>query len=188
MSKKLIWISLVLSGLILGACQAGLHNRKTGPRKSANSTPTTNSSAPPSSADPKVVEELKELLARHDKALSDKNLNGVMGTFSTDANTVLLGTGQGERWAGQEAIKQAYTEIFEEFDAGTLETNCDWKTSGADQSGTMAWLAATCLAKDSMKGDKREYVLNITATVVKKDIGWRFVMLHMSSAGDDDDD
>jgi uncharacterized protein (TIGR02246 family) len=188
MRKKLIWISLVLSSLILGACQATLRDRKTDPRRNANSTPTTSSSAPPSSADPKVVEELKELLAKYNKALSDKNLNGVMGTFSTDANTVTLGTGHGERWAGQEAIKQAYTEIFEEYDGGTLETNCDWKTSGADQSGTMAWLAAACLAKGSMKGVKREYVLNISATVVKQDIGWRFVMLHMSSAGDDDDD
>lgn len=175
MRKRLTCVSLALAGLILGACQ-------TQPAQQGNSNATTNSAATTASkADPKVVEEVKEMLAKHDKALNDQNLDAVMATFSNDPKTVVLGTGQGERFVGQDAIRQAYTEIFKDYDKGTLETNCDWKEGGADDDGKMAWLAATCQAKDAQKGVKREYVLNVSAAVVKQDTGWRFVMLHMSN-------
>jgi ketosteroid isomerase-like protein len=120
-------------------------------------------------------------LARHDKALNDKNVDAVMSTYSTDSNTVLLGTGVGERWLGPEAIRSAYTEIFKDYDPGTLVTTCDWKTGGTDEAGTTAWLAATCQCSDSMKGKKREYVLNVSAALQKQGSGFHFTMLHMSN-------
>jgi hypothetical protein len=92
-----------------------------------------------------------------------------------------LGTGAGERFVGTEAIKNAYTEIVKDYDKGSFVPNCDWKEGGADPAGTMAWLAATCNATDTKKGAKREYVLNVTAAVVKESGGWRFIMLHMSN-------
>ncbi len=175
MRKRLTGMSLVLSGLILCGCQAPKADQ-------ASSNTTTNSAATTAGkADPKVVEEVKEMLAKHDKALNDQNLDAVMATFSNDPKTVVLGTGQGERFVGQDAIRQAYTEIFKDYEKGTLETSCDWKTSGADESGKMAWLAATCQAKDAKSGVKREYVLNVSGAVVKQDGGWRFTMLHMSN-------
>ncbi|MCM3903567.1 MAG: DUF3225 domain-containing protein [Pyrinomonadaceae bacterium] len=148
---------------------------RTGETTSAAATTATKS-------DPKVVEEIRELLAKHDKALNDKDLAAAVGTFSTDDKTVVLGTGQGERFVGADAIKEAYTEIFKDYDKGTLVTSCDWKTGGADDTGKMAWLAATCNASDSMKAVKREYVLNVSAAVQKQADGWRFIMLHMSNA------
>ena len=175
MRKRLTCVSLALAGLILCACQAQ-HAQQ------GNSNATTNSAATTAGKeDPKVVEEVREMLAKHDKAINDQNLDAVMATFANDPKTVVLGTGQGERFVGLDAIRQAYTEIFKDYDKGTLETNCDWKTGGADDDGKMAWLAATCQAKDAMKGVKREYVLNVSAAVVKQEGGWRFVMLHMSN-------
>jgi ketosteroid isomerase-like protein len=170
-------VSLALAGLILCTCQAGQAGT------SPNSTTTTNSAATTTAGkvDPKVVEEVKEMLAKHDKAINDQNLDAVMATFSNDPKTVVLGTGQGERFVGTDAIRQAYMEIFKDYDKGTLETNCDWKTGDADDAGKMAWLAATCQAKDAKAGVKREYVLNVSAAVVKQDGGWRFTMLHMSN-------
>jgi hypothetical protein len=106
-----------------------------------------------------------------------------MNTFSTDASTVMLGTGAQERWMGPQGIRAAYTEIFKDYDPGTLETDCSaWKAGGADDAGTMAWLAATCNAKDSLQGKPREYKLNVSATVAKQNGQWRFVVLHMSNA------
>jgi uncharacterized protein (TIGR02246 family) len=177
MRKRLTCVSLVLLGLILCACQA----QQAGTPSNSNTTTNSAATATAGKADPKVVEEVKELLAKHDKALNDQNLDAVMTTFANDPKTVVLGTGQGERFVGQDAIRQAYTEIFKDYEKGTLETNCDWKTGGADEDGKMAWLAATCQAKDAQKGVKREYVLNVSAAVVKQDSGWRFTMLHMSN-------
>ena len=150
------------------------------------SSSTANNNAPAKSAaktDQKaVVDEIKEVLAQHDKALSEKNLDSLMQTFSSDPNTVVLGTGTEEKWVGQQEIRAAYTEIFKDYDPNTLQSKCDWKTGGADDDGMMAWLAAICSCKDSMQGKNREYKLNVSAGLKKQDGKWRFTMLHMSNA------
>jgi ketosteroid isomerase-like protein len=129
------------------------------------------------------IDELRAVLAAHDKALNDKNLDEVMKTFSTDGNTVVFGTGVEERWMGPQEIRAAYTEIFKDYDPGTLLTDCaGWKTGGADEAGQMAWLAATCYAQDSLQGRKRDYKMNVSATVARQNGQWRFVVLHMSNA------
>jgi uncharacterized protein (TIGR02246 family) len=178
---KLRVMSLCLGGLLLAiqiACESSNANRQ------ASATTSTNTaSSPAAKADTKVVaEEVRALLSAHDKALSEKNLDGVMATFSNDPNTVVLGTGFEEKWVGPQEIRAAYTEMFKDYDPGTLQSNCDWKTGGADDAGTMAWLAAICNAKDSMQGKTREYKLNVTAAAEKQDGKWKFTSLHMSNA------
>jgi hypothetical protein len=102
MRKSLTGVSLVLSGLILFACYAQLAQQ-------GNSNTTTNSAAMTTGkADPKVVKQVKELLAKHDKDHNDQNLEALLATFSTNPKTVVLGTGQGERFVGQDAIREAY--------------------------------------------------------------------------------
>jgi len=144
----------------------------------ANAAPTP-APAASSSADPRVVDEIKAVLEKHDKALGEKNLDAVLETFAPAPNTVVLGTGPSERWVGAQEIRAAYTEIFKDYDPGSMKVDCEWKSGNSD--GTMAWLAATCVAKDSLKGKAREYPLNVSAAMVKQDGRWRFTMLHMSN-------
>lgn len=173
MIKKLVAAAAVmLSALIIFGCQAQQ-------QKPDTNTPATAAQNKP---DPKLVEEVKAMLGKHDKALNDKNLDAVMSTFSTNPNTVVLGTGEGERFVGPQAIREAYTEIFKDYDPGTLISNCDWKTGETDATGTSAWLAATCKLQDSMKNKKRDYVLNVSGALEKQGSDWRFVMLHMSNS------
>ena len=179
MTRSMLTTAAALAALLICGCQGTQSNTSNAPASNAASGNTASTKP-----DPKVVEEIKELLTKHDKALSEKNIADVVGTFSTEANTVVLGTGQGERFVGTDAIKAAYTEMFKDYDAGTLDVTCDWKTGGADSSGTTAWMAATCPAKDSLKGVKRDYFLNVSAAAVKGANGWRFTMLHMSNGGD----
>lgn len=166
--------AVVLLALIFFGCESQ-------PQKTVSNTPVA-STATPNKPDPKLVEEVKAMLAKHDQALNDKNIEAVMLTFSTNPNTVLLGTGDGERFVGRDAIKEAYTEIFKDYEPGTLISNCDWKTGETDTTGTHAWLAATCKLQDAMKDKKREYVLNVSAALEKQGADWRFVMLHMSNS------
>jgi ketosteroid isomerase-like protein len=173
--KKLKIVAIVLAGLFVFGCQSAQQPEG---KNSAN----TNTSGTNKAIDPKAVEEAKALLVAHDKALNDQSLDGVMATFSTDPKVVLLGSGAGERFLGTEAIKSAYTEILKDYDKGTFEPGCAWKEGGMDEAGKMAWFAATCDAKDSKNGAKREYVLNVSATAVKQADGWKFIMLHMSNA------
>lgn len=149
------------------------------PATNAASTNAAPAQAPSAAADPKVVDEIRAVLEKHDRALGEKNLDGVMETFSAAPNTVVLGTGPGERWVGAQEIKAAYTEMFKDYDPNSMKVDCEWKTGNSD--GTMAWLAATCVAKDSLKGKAREYPLNVSAAMVKQSGQWRFTMLHMSN-------
>ena len=174
MMKKLVpVVAVMLLGLIIFGCQSEQ-------QKAESNTPAA-STATQNKTDPRVVEEVKATLAKHDKALNDKNIEAVMSTFSNNPNTVMLGTGEGERFVGQQAIKEAYTEIFKDYDPGTLISNCEWKTGETDPAGTTAWLAATCKLQDSMKNKKRDYVLNVSGALEKQGGDWRFVMLHMSN-------
>jgi uncharacterized protein (TIGR02246 family) len=171
MLRRLLACGAASLAMTLCACQS---TPATG-EPVANAAPTPTAAAP----DARVVDEIKAVLEKHDKALGEKNLDAVLETFAPAPNTVVLGTGPGERWGGAQEIKVAYTEIFKDYDPGTMKVDCEWKTGNSD--GTMAWLAATCVAKDSLKGKAREYPLNVSAAMVKQDGRWRFTMLHMSN-------
>lgn len=176
MKQRVVILCLTISLLtLMSACQAGGTNNSAGTNATAN--------PPPKAAATPTADEIRAVLAAHDKALNDKNLDAVMATFSTDQSTVFLGTGTEEHWMGPQEIRAAYTEIFKDYDPGTLVTDCSqWKAGGADDAGTMAWLAATCACKDSMQGKTREYKMNVSATVEKQNNKWVFVSLHMSNA------
>jgi len=177
---RIIVLCIVIPlGISLWACQAGGTNREAAGAPANTNAPTKVEST----AVKPNIDEIREVLTAHDKALNDKNIDALMSTFSTEPTTVVLGTGVEERWMGPDEIKAAYTEIFKDYDAGSLETNCaSWKTGGSDDAATMAWLAASCDCKDSLKGKTRTYKLNVSATVEKQDGKWRFVVLHLSNA------
>ena len=149
------------------------------PAPDAKPAASPDAAAATADADQKVVEEIRAVLESHDRALGEKNLDALIETFSTAPNTTVLGTGPGERWVGAREIRAAYTEMFKDYDPGTMSVTCDWKTGNSD--GATAWLAATCNAKDSLKGHAREYPLNVSAAMVRQDGRWRFTMLHMSN-------
>ena len=185
MTQRVIILCLIASVAILMACQAGGTNSAADATSNANANANTNAAktATEAPADAKAAaEDIRALLQQHDKALSEKNLDNLLATFSSNPNTVVLGTGSEEKWVGPAEIKAAYTEMFKDYDPGTLQCTCDWHTGGADEGKTMAWMAAICPCKDSMGGKSREYKLNVTATVEKQNGQWRFVSLHMSNA------
>jgi len=172
MFRRLLACGVALLAMALCACQSS----------TPASAPVTNAApapTPAAAADPKVVEEIKAVLDKHDKALGEKNLDALMETFAPTPNTVVLGTGPGERWVGTQEVRAAYTEMFKDYDPGSMTVGCEWKTGNSD--GSIAWLAATCVAKDSLKGKAREYPLNVSAAMAKQDGRWRFTMLHMSN-------
>lgn len=119
------------------------------------------------------------LLQKHDDALNQHDLDGVMSVFAPSANTVVLGTGPGERWLGKDEIRAAYTEIFKDFDKGTSTRDCGWKTG--EIIGASAWIASMCKFSDSKGGHKREYELNVSGVLRKIDGKWYFQSLHYSN-------
>jgi len=128
-----------------------------------------------SKADPGVA----ELLKKHDDAMNQHNLDGVLALFAPGPKTVVIGTGPGERYQGREEIKTAYTEFFKDFDKGTFLHECYWREGGGNAN--LRWGAAMCKMTDSKNGKKREYGLNVSVALEKRKDQWQFVMMHFSN-------
>jgi hypothetical protein len=100
-----------------------------------------------------------------------------MSMFVDDPKTVMLGTGPGERWLGLEAIREAHLRFFDSFDSE--ESKATWRIAQID--GNVAWGASMRVVTDYYKNIKREFYLNISAVLVKKDGKWQISMFHFSN-------
>jgi ketosteroid isomerase-like protein len=123
--------------------------------------------------------EIADMLKKHDDAMNRHDLDGVMALYSSDPKTVMLGTGPGERFLGEAEIRSAYTEMFKDFDKGTLKHECYWKDGRG--SSDVVWGAFMCKFSDSKGGKNREYELNVSAVAEKEAGKWQFVMIHYSN-------
>ena len=129
----------------------------------------------------KAMTEVKAVLAQHNKALNAQDLKGVMSTYSSDRNTVLMGTGPGEAYVGDEAIGAAYDQLFNRFDANTLEFKPEWIAAGI--RGNIAWFAVSTTMDGTVGKEKKERAFNMSGTLVKEKGKWRILTLHFSRLG-----
>jgi uncharacterized protein (TIGR02246 family) len=123
--------------------------------------------------------EIAELLNKHDDAMNQQNLDAVVALYSSDPKTMMIGTGPGEKFQGSAEIRAAYTEMFKDYDKGTLTHDCYWKDGRV--SGNVAWGGFMCKFTDSKGKKKRDYELNVTAVAENQGGKWQFVMLHYSN-------
>ncbi len=123
--------------------------------------------------------ELMDMLRKHDQALNEQDLATVMATYAPQGSIVLMGTGPGERWVGKEEIEDAYMHFFQDFDPGSLSTECTWNSM--DARGNIAWAMIMCHFTDFLKNQKREYAINISAVLEKLEGQWYFRTFHFSN-------
>jgi len=128
-----------------------------------------------------IMLEIKAVVEQHNKAFNAQDLKGVMTTYASDPNTVLMGTGPGEAYAGDEAIGGAYDQIFTRFDANTLSFKYDWICAGS--MGNVAWFAVTMTFEGTVNKEKKERAFNMSGTLRKEKGKWRFVSMHFSRLG-----
>jgi ketosteroid isomerase-like protein len=123
--------------------------------------------------------DIADMLKKHDDAMNRHDLDGVVALYSSNPKTVMIGTGPGEKFQGQAEIRDAYSQMFKDYDKGTLNHTCYWKDGRG--SGDVAWGAFMCKFSDSKGGKNREYELNVSAVAEKEAGKWQFVMLHYSN-------
>ena len=119
--------------------------------------------------------EIKAFLNQYREAFKSKNADAVMAMYASDA--VLMGTGPGELYEGQDAIRKAHVEFFKSFDKE--EPSIEWIKAGA--KGDIAWIAATVKFTSSMKDKKTEFMLNSTSVLEKRNGKWVFIVRHFSN-------
>lgn len=129
----------------------------------------------------KLDADVRALLEQHDKALSAQDLKGIMDTFASAPNIVLMGTGPGEAYVGEEAIGSAYNQFFTRFKANTLHFKYDWISVGSKDN--VAWFAVTVTVQAMVDKEKRERAFNISGTLEKMKGEWRFLGMHFSRLG-----
>jgi uncharacterized protein (TIGR02246 family) len=129
----------------------------------------------------KAMAEVKAVIEQHNQALNAQDLKGVMTTYASDPGCVLMGTGPGEAYVGDEAIGGAYNQLFTRFDANSLRFNYDWVA--AVSKGYFAWFAVTTTMEGTVNKDIKERALNMSGTLVKEKGKWRIVTMHFSRLG-----
>ena len=127
-----------------------------------------------------VKEAVKAVLNQHDEAMDKQDLKALLALYADDPTIAMMGTGPGEFWKGKAEVEAAYQEFLKDFKAGSLKHQCSDTSGGHD--GNVAWLVASCNMEDTaLDGQKREYVLNVSAVLKKEKDGWKFQTLHFSN-------
>jgi len=131
--------------------------------------------------DAKITAEVKSVIEQHNLALNAQNIKGIMSIYSSDPSTVLMGTGPGEAYVGEEGLSGAYNQIFNRFKADTLSFKYDWVATGS--KGDIAWFAVTTTMSGIVNNEQKERAFNMSG-LLRKDKGkWRIVSMHFSRLG-----
>lgn len=128
-----------------------------------------------------LVGEVRALLDQHDKAFIGQNAKGIMETYSSSPDIILMGTGPGEVYIGREGVEGAYTQFFTRFEPGSV--SFDYVLVDAYSAGDAAWFGATSKVTATVKGEKKEFGFNVSGTMKKEEGKWRFVLMHFSRLG-----
>jgi ketosteroid isomerase-like protein len=122
---------------------------------------------------------IRAVFQAHEKAMNSQDLEAVMKLYAPGDKTVVMGTGPGEVWVGKDQIANAYKHFFADFDAHSIKRSCPWELG--DVSGDVGWLSATCDYKDSLKGTRRAYALNVSVVLQKLKGEWKLRSMHFSN-------
>ena len=123
----------------------------------------------------------KTVMEQHNKAFNEHDLKSIMTLYSQDPDTVLMGTGPGETYLGEEGISGAYNQFFNKFKADTLSFKYDWIAAGS--KGDMAWFAVTTTMTAAVNTEQKEIAFNMSGLLQKQKSKWRIVSLHFSRLG-----
>ncbi|MDB4303747.1 nuclear transport factor 2 family protein [Desulfosarcina sp.] len=119
--------------------------------------------------------EITEFVQKHRQAFKEKDIDGVIALYAEDA--VLMGTGPGERFVGQEEIRNAHMEYFKAFDKE--ESTLTWHKTG--KNGDVVWVSGMTHIRSFFKNNKRDFAINWTSVLSKQDGTWKFVQRHISN-------
>jgi hypothetical protein len=104
-----------------------------------------------------------------------------MSIYSSDPSTVLMGTGPGEAYVGEEGLSGAYNQIFNRFKADSLSFKYDWVATGS--KGDIAWFAVTTTMLGAVNNEQKERTFNMSGLLQKEKGKWRIVSMHFSRLG-----
>ena len=122
-------------------------------------------------------DEIVKVMTKYSEAIRAKDVGAIMAMFAPANDAVMMGTGPGERWIGQDAIKHAHEEFFRTFEKESGETT--WRHIRVE--GDMAWGTSMSHSVSYYANVKNEFSLNNSFALRKYKGEWRIVMFHFSN-------
>lgn len=111
------------------------------------------------------------------RAFAARDLEACLAAFVPGKDTVMLGTGPGERWVGLDEIRAAHKEMFKAFEKESFEPT--WRV--VTQKGKVAWVASEVRVTDTVAGHEKEFTMHISSVWVLRKDRWQVVLLHYSN-------
>jgi uncharacterized protein (TIGR02246 family) len=130
-------------------------------------------------AEPTAQTEDPVTAAAHDylRAFAARDLEGCLAAFLPGKDTVMMGTGPGERWVGLKEISEAHKEMFKGFEKETFEPK--WRV--VTQQKKVAWVASEVSVKDTVDGREKEFTIHISTVWVLRKDRWQVALMHYSN-------
>ncbi len=127
-------------------------------------------------ADAKTEAAVMEVMNRYIETYAKRDLSGALALFAPDDDTVIIGTGGDEKRIGMAEIKAQLERDFGQSESATMEFT--WHSVSV--SGSIAWLAADCIAHIKTGGKKMKLPLRSTIVLEKRSSQWLIVQFHAS--------
>jgi uncharacterized protein (TIGR02246 family) len=127
-------------------------------------------------ADAQVEREIREVLARFDAALAARDATALTGLFAPDADIVLIGSEEGERFVGPDQVRQLFARITGQYDR--LAWSWGWTSISA--RGDVAWLSAESVVQAQIGAQRFAIPYRLSAVFEKRDGRWWWMQYHGS--------
>ncbi len=125
----------------------------------------------------KLDAEMLEFIKNYRQAFQEKDIDAVMSLYAPGQQAVLMGTGPGERYEGQEEIRAAHLEYFNSYDKE--ESKNTWHKIWV--KGDIALVAVQTYITAYAKNVKEEFAINWSGAMEKQDGKWVFLSRHISN-------
>ncbi|MBF0564588.1 MAG: nuclear transport factor 2 family protein [Nitrospirae bacterium] len=125
----------------------------------------------------RVESEIDIMLKAFSKAYVDRDLIDVMSYYSTDQDTIAVGSNEDEKFIGPEMIKEGY---LQDFLAAKQLKYFDVKVLALSSYGNVAWLFADANVGIVTKQKTIDVKGRFTAVLKRGGSGWKFVQTHFS--------
>ena len=127
-------------------------------------------------ADAKTEAAVMDVINKYNEAYTKRDLDGVLTLFPLDDDVIVIGTGGDERRVGLTKIKAQIERDFAQSESASIEIT--WHSVSV--AGSVAWVAANCVARVMVSGQEISLPLRSTAVLEQRGDRWLIVQSHAS--------
>ena len=123
-----------------------------------------------------VKAEINSMLRSFGRAVSRRDVQGVMNLFAPDADIVMLGSEKGERAYGPKGLKKFLEGVLSRRSTYSWR----WRKQVISSSGSVAWVTAEGYVTVTTGKKKKTYPYRMTGVFERRATRWVWLHYHGS--------